>query len=239
MPLPDGYIGQQRQSTDDGGFNSITFLVQQMLNRVNTATLVKIAAVNTSGSRVAIVGTVDAIPLVNLTTGDDTGFPHSTIHGLPYLRLQGGTNAIICDPVVGDVGFCVFADHDISAVKASGAAANPASKRKFDFADGLYLGAWSKILPVNYLLLDATSALMKNQALIELDAPSINLVNAAAALKVGNTQVLTSQQTGVGATPIVYTLTGTYATDLANLQLAYNAIRLLMTKLKIHGMVAT
>ena len=61
----------------------------------------------------------------------------------------------------------------------------------------------------------------------------------ATAYKVGGTQVLTSQQTGMGATIAAYTLSGTYATDLAKLQALYNQVLALVTALKVHGLVAT
>ena len=63
--------------------------------------------------------------------------------------------------------------------------------------------------------------------------------NATTAYKVAGTQVLTNQQTGLGATIGAYTLSGTYATDLAKLQAAYNQLLALVTALKVHGLVAT
>ena len=68
---------------------------------------------------------------------------------------------------------------------------------------------------------------------------TFTLAPIAPGYKVGATQVLGAQQAGVGADIGAYVLSGTYATDLANLQAAYNQIRALVTKLKIHGMVAT
>lgn len=64
-------------------------------------------------------------------------------------------------------------------------------------------------------------------------------INSATAFKVAGTQVLTTQQTGMGATLAAATLTGTYATDLTALQNAYNKVVALETKLKTHGLIAT
>lgn len=147
--------GQQELSSGNTPFNELSFVVQQMLGRINVATLVKVVAVNATGGD-APVGTVDVLPLVNQIAGDGSAVPHTTIHGLPYFRLQGGSNAIICDPQKGDIGFCVFADRDISSVQASATQGNPGSARRFDMADGLYLGGWnSTITPDQYIQLGA------------------------------------------------------------------------------------
>jgi hypothetical protein len=53
-----------------------------------------------------------------------------------------------------------------------------------------------------------------------------------------NTQVLTSPQS-VGTSLPAYTLTGTYATDLASLQALYDKVIALETALKTHGMLKT
>jgi hypothetical protein len=226
----DGYTGSQQLNTKDGGgYNELSFLMKMALGKLNTSTLVQVEAVHSNGTGAA--GTVDVTPLVNQITGDGTAIPHTTIHGLPFLRVQGGANALICDPQVGDVGLCVFADHDISGVKKARGKANPGSKRRFDWADGLYIGGWSKTTALRYLLLSDDGA--------HLGGPFLDLLTSGSKLKIEGTQVLIKQQTGVGATPPVYSLTGTYSADLANLQLAYNGIVGLMTAMKAHGAVAT
>lgn len=61
----------------------------------------------------------------------------------------------------------------------------------------------------------------------------------ATAYQVAGVQVLGAQQAGIGATLSAYTLTGTYATDLAKLQALYNQMVASFAALKTHGMVAT
>jgi hypothetical protein len=94
---------------------------------------------------------VDVLPLVNQIDGGNGAMPHGVVHNIPYFRLQGGANAIILDPQVGDIGICVFADRDISAVKTAKGVANPGSKRRFDMADGLYIGGVLNGAPTQYL----------------------------------------------------------------------------------------
>lgn len=154
IPSKDGVHGQQRFSSGNSEFNELMFVIQRALANVNTATLVRVEAVYTLG-RTSPVGTVDVTPLVNQLDGVGQPVPHGTVYGLPYLRVQGGANAFICDPKVGDIGVVVVCDEDISAVKASMSQANPGSYRTFSIADGIYLGGWSKhITPQRYVVVD-------------------------------------------------------------------------------------
>lgn len=144
------YAGQQRPEDEQSSFNALAFVVKQALAAVNVATLVEVVAVNIS-SPVAAVGTVDVKPLIDQTSGTGEPIEHVTIYELPYFRLQGGKNAIIVDPQIGDVGFMVCCDRDTSAVRADRTHATPASKRRFNFADGFYIGAWSGVTPERYI----------------------------------------------------------------------------------------
>ncbi len=148
-----GYQGTLTELVGRGEFNQISFIVRQILNRANHATLVQVIAVH--GGGVAPVGTVDVTPLVNLVDGQGNAIPHGIIYSLPYFRLQGGGNAIIIDPQVNDIGVAVFADQDISTVKATLAAAVPATHRRNDWADGMYFGGMLNGTPNQYIELTA------------------------------------------------------------------------------------
>lgn len=65
------------------------------------------------------------------------------------------------------------------------------------------------------------------------------IANAKTSFKVDNVQVIGAQQTGMGATLGAKTLSGIYATDLADIQALYDKMVALETKLKTHGLVAT
>lgn len=143
-------FGFQRPQSANSDVNSTTFLVQQMLARVNTVTLVTVVGVTNAGG-ISPVGSVDVVPLVNQIDGAGNVVPHGTIFGLPYFRIQGGANAIILDPQVGDIGIAGFASRDISAVKASRAPAPPGSFRRFNYADGLYFGGTLNGTPTQYV----------------------------------------------------------------------------------------
>lgn len=189
-----GNKGAQNPNTTTSDYNAQTFLIAQMLARVSTCKLVKIVAVTNAGG-LAAVGFVDVLPLVNQLDGENKTVEHTTVYDIPYFRLQGGTNAVIIDPQIGDIGVCVFADRDISKVKATKKQADPGSKRSFNMADGLYIGGVLNGVPVQFVRfstdgievvsptrikfvaplieLDASTSITSTSPLIEMDATTI------------------------------------------------------------------
>ena len=143
-----------------GEFNRVSYICRQMMERLGTMLPVQVQAVDTAGG-VAATGTVDVQPLVTMLDGQDNATQHGTLRGLTYFRLQGGTNAVIIDPVVGDVGLAVFAMRDISSVVANrGGPANPGSRRTYDLADGIYLGGVLNGAPKQYVQFTATGVVV-------------------------------------------------------------------------------
>lgn len=167
-----GYQGELTPNQAAGTFNAMNFLVQQMLARVNTATLVKVVSVTNAGG-VEPVGFVDVQPLVNQLDGADKAVPHGVVRGLPYFRIQGGANAVILDPEVGDIGIAVFASKDISAVKATKAQANPGSSRRFNMADGMFLGGVLNGTPSQYVQFDASGITVNSPTKVNVVAPDV------------------------------------------------------------------
>ena len=127
-----GY-GQMDPNDSTDEFNKVAFLVQQIIGRLSTMKLVQVQAVNGM--------TVNVLPLVNQVDGSGNATPHGTVYNIPFKRVQSGANAIIMDPQVGDIGYVVVADRDISSVKNTKKQANPGSARRFDLADGVYDGS--------------------------------------------------------------------------------------------------
>lgn len=133
--------------------NKLDFIIRRVMSGMATAALVKVEAVNSEGG-LAPVGTVDVKMLVNQIDGIGNNVEHGVIYGVPYFRLNGGTNAVIIDPKVGDIGLCVFASRDISSAKVNKAPSPPGSRRKFSYADGLYFGGFLSETPENYIMFD-------------------------------------------------------------------------------------
>ncbi|OYV51633.1 MAG: hypothetical protein B7X10_00580 [Burkholderiales bacterium 21-58-4] len=175
-----GYQGFQTPQDTSGEFNAMSFIVRQILNKANTATLVRVVSCTNSGG-VSPVGYVSVQPLVNQVDGLGNAVPHGTINNLPYLRVQGGTNAIIIDPQPNDIGIAIFADRDISTVKASKKASNPASGRRFDYADGLYVGGVLNGSPVQYLQFSASGIDVTSPTAVNINAPIANVTATTSA----------------------------------------------------------
>ena len=183
-------------------------LIRQALDDTRTATLVQVIAVTNSGG-LEPVGFVDIQLLVGRLDGDNQVINSGVVHDVPYMRLQGGTNAVILDPQVGDIGIALVADRDISSVKATKAVAPPGSNRKHDMADALYLGGVLNGVPQQYVRFSADGISLVSPTKVTVQAPDIALVGNVAAsggtlthkgVNVGSTHVHPGVQAGQGQT---------------------------------------
>jgi hypothetical protein len=165
-----GAIGQQGLTSDGSDFNVHDFMVEQAFGKISTVKLVKVMGVKNTGGLTA-VGFVDIKPMVNLVDGLlGSSMQHGTIFNVPYMRMQGGKNAFIMDPEVGDIGFAVIADRDISAAKDAKDFANPGSFRRFSLADAMYIGGVLNATPEQYVQFnsDGVTIVDKNSNKIEM-----------------------------------------------------------------------
>jgi hypothetical protein len=148
-------VGQQDASDSTTDFAKHSFLITQILARVRTMCLVEVMA-STNDGEVVPPGTVNVRPLVNLIDGEGNASSHGMIFNIPVFRLQGGGNAIILDPEIGDIGWMAVADRDISSVKVNRARSNPGTFRRFDLCDGVYMGALLGNAPNQYVAFTPT-----------------------------------------------------------------------------------
>lgn len=165
-------FGQAGPQVESSNYNTMVFLIQQGLLKVQTMTLVKVLACTNSGG-VSASGTVDVQPLVNQMTGNRQSFPHKPLYKMPYQRIQGGTNAIIIDPQPGDIGLAIFASRDLSGVKSAKGQANPGSFRSFNYADGIYLAGVLNGVPQQYVRFTASGIVLLSPTEITLHAPTV------------------------------------------------------------------
>lgn len=163
----EGYYGSQDVNAATDEYNATSFVIAQILAGRNYATIVQIVAVDTDAQ------SVDVQPLVNQLDGAGNAIPHGVVHGLQYVRVQGGVSAIILDPVIGDMGVAIFADRDISSVKANKAISNPGSGRRADMADGMYMGGMLNAEPEQYVQFDEDGITISSPNTINLEASSI------------------------------------------------------------------
>lgn len=142
--------GYQNPYTLGAEFNAQYSIIKAILSRVHTSIPCRVLNVTNDGG-VAPVGFVDIYPLVNQLTGDGTPFDAGIIHNVPYFRLQGGSRAIIIDPVEGDIGDALFAERDISNVIINKGVSNPGSARQYDISDAIFIGGTLNAAPTDYV----------------------------------------------------------------------------------------
>jgi hypothetical protein len=109
----------QQPSDVASDYATTRFIIESLLSKVSTCTLVRVVACTNEGG-LSPVGTVDVQPLVNQIAGDGSPWPHGQLYKLPYCRAQGGTNAVILDPQPGDFGLVVFRLPGHLAIKSRG-----------------------------------------------------------------------------------------------------------------------
>lgn len=157
-----------------GQYNSMKFMVQQLIAKLQTATLVRVESCTNDGG-LSPFGFVDVVPMVNQVDANGNPQPHTTIYNVPYLRIQGGANAIIIDPQEGDIGIAIFASRDLTKVKNTQAPANPGSARQYDFSDALYLGGLLNGIPEQYIQFNDEGISIVSPDNIAITAPSISI----------------------------------------------------------------
>ena len=171
--------GYSQQDPDDSASEHalIQFKINQTLARVRTMVLVQVMAVTGGGGAIAKPPTVNVQPLVKIIDGQGNVSSHGVIFNIPVFRLGGGNGAVILDPVKGDIGWLAVADRDISIVKKTGKESQPGSRRKFDMADGVYLGAILSAAPTQYLAFSSTGITLQdaNSNSIKTDQTGINI----------------------------------------------------------------
>lgn len=163
MPIPgvSGY-GQFEPDNSSHPYNVWEFIISQWVKaNVVTAKVVQVVAVydhaggtvdGTDTGQVGPTGSVDVKPLVLQQDGVGNTMEHGIVNSLQFARVQGGKNAVIMDPQVGDIGLIVVADRDSSAVKAGRTEGPPGSKRTYDIADGMYVcSLLNSNTPVQYI----------------------------------------------------------------------------------------
>lgn len=210
-----GYHSTQTHAASASDFNVLSFLVESMLSRISTVTMCKVVKVKNSGG-LAPVGFVDLELLVKLLDGAGNSTKRPVVYRCPYLRVQGGANAIIIDPQVGDTGLVAFCDRDISSATANmeagnTAQANPGSARRFDIADAVYLFGWMpSVTPTQYVQFNADGIRIHSPTLVKIDAPDIQIT--ASTVEITAPIVTITASTSTTVTTPTFTVNGALVT---------------------------
>lgn len=167
--------GVADEDVDSSDLNRMEFLIKVLQRDMSTAIPVIITAVQAGDTNAA--GYVDARPLVAQLDAWGNALPMATLHHLPYFRLQAGRAGIVLDPVPGDIGLAVFAQSDCSTLKqGQKETAQPGSWRKFDQADGFYIGGFINTQIDTYVrLAQDGSVKITAPGNVTIDAPSVSM----------------------------------------------------------------
>jgi len=168
----------RRLNSGASEYNALSFMMEQMIkNIVNTAIPVRVDSCTKPGVGGA-AGYVSATPLVQQRGADGKALDTVSLPQLPYIRLSASTAAVVIDPQPGDVGFAVFAQQDISNLKAgSSDPVQAGSFRTFDMSDGVFIPAILGVAPTTYVHLDPEKGeiTLKAPTKITIEAPQIEL----------------------------------------------------------------
>lgn len=175
--------------------NAQAHLFASLASGMATATLVQVRAVGS--------GTVDVQPMVGQADGAGNVVPHGIINGLPVFIYQGGSCAVVLTPAVGDIGVAVFASRDISVVKERRMPSQPGSSRRYDWADGMYMGGFLNAAATTHVTLTPGTVTIVAPTSVVINSPSVQITGASLThngVNVGSTHVHGGVQTGVSDT---------------------------------------
>lgn len=160
-------------TASSNAFTAWAFAFRAAMAQVRTSIPVQVLAVY--GGGLAPVGRIDVQPLVQQTDGAGNVMALPVLYGLPYLRWQGGANAVILDPAVDDIGLVCFADRDVSAVIKNLKQSPPGSIRRFNLADGFYVGATLNAEPTQYVQFNDQGITVLSPTFVTVKAPNMKL----------------------------------------------------------------
>lgn len=173
--------------------NAQQFIMRQFLNKHAFITVVRVTKLVTNSK--GIVTNVAVRPMVHGFTGAGDKIEQSDIFNVPVWRLQRGSSAVIMNPVVGDIGMIASCDRDISTIKATGAAALPATNRIHSLSDSIYLGGLLNADPEQYVKFTDNSIEVVSPTALRITAPTTSIEGN---LTVSGTVTAQGDVTGVG-----------------------------------------
>ena len=150
------------------------FIIKTALSGLRTAMPVKVLSVTNAGG-LSPIGTLSVQPMVSAVDGAGQIWSHGTIYNVPYMRIQGGSNGIILDPEIGDIGIATVCDRDISTVKNTGAVSAPGSNRKNDMSDMVYLMTIIGAAPTQYIQFNSAGLTILSPTKVTINAPNVEV----------------------------------------------------------------
>lgn len=189
-------VGQMLPPHNNSEFNRAAFQTQMIRARTRTMIPVRVVKVYKQDGKtvakrgeVAGAGFIDAQPVVSQIDGANHRMDHTTVFHVPYTRIYGGDGSIINDPVKGDIGYIHCSDRDISVFKdqirqGSTQLVLPASQRRHDMADSLYVGGVLNNPPKQYITFTDDG-----MTIADKNGNTITLSSSGIAISAGNNKV--------------------------------------------------
>lgn len=169
-----------------GGASELQAVIKSLVGKIHTNQLVEVVGIYDS-DELAPVGFVDIKQLVPMIDGSNNVYDTGVIKKVPYFRLQGGANAIVINPKVGDIGLAGFCERDISMVKRNRKASPPNTRRQYSINDAVYWGGFLNGTPSQYIQFKGDEIVIKANSKVTIDAPNSELIGN---LKVNGTTQL-------------------------------------------------
>ncbi|PAO09848.1 hypothetical protein CIW60_12850 [Enterobacter roggenkampii] len=130
----------------------------------------------------AVTGdTLTVKSLVQGLTSDRKAIGSEPTYGVPYLRLQRGSSAVIMDPVVGDIGLVAVCDRDITNVKANKTESVPQTLRTHARADAVYLTGIASLnqTPTQYARFNESGINVVSPVKVNINAPDVDITGTS------------------------------------------------------------
>lgn len=156
-----------------GGAAQDMYIINSLISQIHTMMPVKVLTVSVPADTLAPIGRCEVLPLVQQIDGSNNTYSMGKIINVPYLRVQGGTNAVIIDPQVGDIGLCGFCERDISIVKRTGDVAAPDNLRKYDINSAVYMFSMMSGTPTQYIHFKSSGIDIKSTGNISINGLNI------------------------------------------------------------------
>jgi len=149
--------------------NALSFSLRNMIGQYSFIDIVRVTEITDD--------TLTVISMLHGLTTDNAKIDNEPIYGVPYLRLQRGSSAVIMDPVVGDVGLMAVCDRDITNVKATKTDSVPNTKRTHSVSDAVYLTGIGSLNtdPDQYVKFNDGSIDIVSPNVVNITAPSVNV----------------------------------------------------------------
>jgi hypothetical protein len=149
--------GNKGPSSANSTVNALDMMIKEGIDGICTASVVTVTGTDEPGPE-APAGYVTVQEMVDSVDAFGNKVPGPSAFKLPVFRYQQGTCAIVLDPQPGDIGLAVYTKEDASGVgQGATEPVLPASKRKFDKANGFYLGGFTNRTPTEmYFWVDKT-----------------------------------------------------------------------------------